>query len=232
MEENNTAQKQEKKPIYKKWWFWVIIVIVVIAMASSGSDNTSNTTSSTNVSSSSNTSTNSTKTIVEDTRKKISVIDFSEMSEKEIQNWCNKNNIKCEINEEYSSKVKKGNFISQNIKASDTIYEGDTITITYSLGEEPTLGEKNALNKAHSYLNVSAFSYDSLIKQLEYEGFSKSEAIYGADNCDADWNEQAAKKAKSYMSVSSFSKSRLIEQLEYEGFTTKQAEYGAKAVGY
>ncbi len=95
-----------------------------------------------------------------------------------------------------------------------------------------TLGEKNALSKAKSYLNYSAFSYKGLIEQLEFEGFSNQEATYGADNCGADWKEQAAKKAKSYMSYSSFSKNSLIEQLEFEGFTKEQAQYGATAVGY
>ena len=97
---------------------------------------------------------------------------------------------------------------------------------------EMTLGQKNALNKALSYLNYSAFSYSGLIEQLEYEGFSTEEATYAVDNCGADWNEQAAKKAESYMKYSSFSRSSLIDQLEYEGFTNAQATYGATAVGY
>ena len=95
-----------------------------------------------------------------------------------------------------------------------------------------TLGQKNAVAKAKSYINYSAFSRKGLIEQLEYEGFTNSEAIYGTDNCGADWNQQAAKKAESYMKYSSFSRSGLLEQLEYEGFTKEQAEYGAKAVGY
>lgn len=57
-----------------------------------------------------------------------------------------------------------------------------------------TMGETNALNKAKDYLSIMAFSYSGLINQLEYEGYSASEATYGADHCGADWNEQAAKK--------------------------------------
>ena len=75
-------------------------------------------------------------------------------------------------------------------------------------------------------MDYSAFSYNGLIEQLEYEGFSSEEAKYGADNCNADWNEQAAKKAKEYLEYSSFSRSGLIDQLVYEGFTQSQAEYG------
>ena len=92
--------------------------------------------------------------------------------------------------------------------------------------------ETNALNKAKDYLSIMAFSYSGLINQLEYEGYSASEATYGADHCGADWNEQAAKKAADYLDIMSFSKSGLIDQLEYEGFTHSQAVYGVEAVGY
>ena len=95
-----------------------------------------------------------------------------------------------------------------------------------------TLGQKNALKKANSYLRSLSFSKSGLIKQLEYEGFSNADAAYAVERCGADWNEQAAKKATSYMKSSSFSKDGLIKQLEYEGFTREQAAYGAKTVGY
>ena len=76
------------------------------------------------------------------------------------------------------------------------------------------------------------FSYSGLIDQLKYEGYSDDEAKYGADNCDADWNEQAAKAAQNYLEIMSFSRQGLIDQLEYEGYTPEQAEYGVSAVGY
>lgn len=95
-----------------------------------------------------------------------------------------------------------------------------------------TMGQRNARAKAKSYLEITAFSYSGLITQLEFEGFSTEESTYAADNCGADWNEQAAKKAENYLSINSFSRSGLIEQLEFEGFSSDQAEYGVKAVGY
>lgn len=95
-----------------------------------------------------------------------------------------------------------------------------------------TMGERNALAKAHDYLAFTAFSYKGLIEQLEFEGFSHEEAVYGADKCGADWNEQAALKAQQYLDFQSFSRSGLIDQLEFEGFTTEQAEYGVTQVGY
>ena len=95
----------------------------------------------------------------------------------------------------------------------------------------PTLGEKNALDKAKSYLNFMAFSRNGLIEQLEFEGFSNSEAVYGVDNCGANWNEQALKKAKSYLSLTAFSRTGLIDQLEFEGFSNSEAVYGVDNCG-
>ncbi len=94
-----------------------------------------------------------------------------------------------------------------------------------------TVSQKNAVQKAKSYLNYTGFSHDGLVAQLEYEQFSHADAVYGADNSGANWNEQAAKKAKSYMAYSAFSRGSLIEQLKFDKFTQEQAEYGANAVG-
>jgi hypothetical protein len=98
--------------------------------------------------------------------------------------------------------------------------------------EQTTMGEKNAVKKAINYLNYMSFSKTGLIDQLEYEGFTKTEAEYGVNHIDVDWNEQAALKATSYLKLMAFSKSGLIDQLEYDGFTRQQAEYGVKSVGY
>ena len=81
-------------------------------------------------------------------------------------------------------------------------------------------------------MKYSAFSYTGLISQLEYEGYSTEDATFAADNCGADWAEQAAKSAKEYLDYSSFSRDGLIDQLEYEGFTHDQAVYGVEQNGY
>lgn len=95
-----------------------------------------------------------------------------------------------------------------------------------------TIGEKNSLAKAKNYLDIMPFSYSGLVEQLEYEGYTHSEAVYGADNCGADWNEQAEKQAAKYLALMPFSRQELIEQLEYEGYTYSQAVHGAEANGY
>ena len=83
-----------------------------------------------------------------------------------------------------------------------------------------------ALKKAKDYLLVMAFSYQGLVDQLKYDGFSESDAKYGVDNCGANWREQALRKAKSYLSSMSFSYDGLLEQLKYEGFSESEAKYG------
>lgn len=94
-----------------------------------------------------------------------------------------------------------------------------------------TTGQRNALKSAKNYLSFTAFSYEGLIDQLEYEKYSHDDSVYAADNCGADWNEQALKSAKNYLSFSAFSYKGLIEQLEYEQFTTEQATYAADNCG-
>lgn len=120
--------------------------------------------------------------------------------------------------EETASAPNENEFESPNQKQSST-----TITT----------GEKNALQSAKDYLNyLGGFSYEGLVEQLEFEGYTHSEAVYAADNCGADWKEQAAIKAKQYLDVMSFSRQGLIEQLEFEGFTYGQAVYGVEQNGY
>lgn len=126
---------------------------------------------------------------------------------------------------------------SENASSSSSNSSSSPTTTTPSTNSNastpsPTTGEKNALRTAREYLNISAFSYTGLIKQLEYEGYSTEEATYAADNCNANWNEQAAKSAKEYLSVMSFSRQGLIEQLMFDGFTQEQAEYGVTQNGY
>lgn len=95
----------------------------------------------------------------------------------------------------------------------------------------PTAGEANALQAALQYLKYSAFSYEGLIDQLEYEGYTHDQCLYAVDHCGADWNEQALQSAKNYLKFSAFSYSGLIDQLEYSGFTYAQALYAASNCG-
>lgn len=95
-----------------------------------------------------------------------------------------------------------------------------------------TTGQSNALASAKLYLETMPFSYTGLIEQLEYEQYSTEDATYAADNCGADWNEQAARSAKNYLDIMPFSRDELIEQLQFEGYTYEQAVYGVEQNGY
>jgi len=97
---------------------------------------------------------------------------------------------------------------------------------------ELTMGQKQAIGKAESYLDFAAFSRQGLIEQLVYEGFTEADATFAVDKIAPDWNEQAAKKAQSYIDMTSFSRQGLIDQLVFEGFSAAEAEYGVQAVGY
>ena len=93
------------------------------------------------------------------------------------------------------------------------------------------MSQQNAVRKAQTYLNLSAFSRQGLIEQLEYDDFSTEDATFAVDHITVDWNEQAVKKAKTYLNLSAFSRAGLIDQLEYDGVTPAQATYGVAGTG-
>lgn len=95
-----------------------------------------------------------------------------------------------------------------------------------------TMGQRNAVAEAQSYLKYQAFSRQGLIDQLVYEGYSLEDSTYGADNVGADWYEQAVKTAASYLKYSSFSSQGLLDQLLYEGFSPEEAQHGVSQNGY
>lgn len=115
---------------------------------------------------------------------------------------------------------------STNSTTGSTTPASSSSSTTTTTISSRTVSQSNAVSKAASYLRSSSFSRSGLIKQLEYEGFSTSDATYGVDAQNADWNAQAVKKGASYLRSSSFSRSGLISQLEYEGFSSSQASYG------
>lgn len=203
-----------KKPIYKKVWFWIIVVLVVIGMAIAGADNNN---------------TDNGNTYEKNKKVTVSVIDMSAMTEADIDAWAAEHKINITRKDEYSNTIAKGSFVSQSVAAEQNIYEGDKITLVYSLGKEPTMGEKNALKKAESYSQTMHMSKQGIYNQLtsSFEDFTKEEAQYAINNIKADWNANALKKAKSYQTTMSMSKQGIYNQLvsTFEGFTKEEAQY-------
>ena len=56
-----------------------------------------------------------------------------------------------------------------------------TTTVPSTTTVNESVGERNARETAADYLEYSAFSRSGLIDQLEYEGFTTSQAEYGVD---------------------------------------------------
>ena len=102
------------------------------------------------------------------------------------------------------------------LTSSDNMLKNGTVDMNAIVNA--TIGEKNALKAARSYLKTGNFSYSGLVDQLMFSGYSMSDAIFAVDNCGADWYLQAALMAQSYMSMFAFSCQRLISQLEFSGF--------------
>ena len=94
-----------------------------------------------------------------------------------------------------------------------------------------SVSQANAKRGAETYLDSMGFSRKGLIKQLEFEGYSKEDATYGVDSLNADWKEQAVRVGKQYLDSMAFSRKSLITQLEFDGFSKEEAEYGATQNG-
>lgn len=133
-----------------------------------------------------------------------------------------------EVAEDYSIQ-KNGTVVPGTQERKCTVC--GTVLETKAYTVELTVSQQNALRTAESYLSFTAFSHSGLVDQLEFEGYSTEDAMFAADHCGADWNEQAAQCAENYLDFMGFSRSGLIDQLLFEGFTQEQAEYGVNAVG-
>lgn len=96
---------------------------------------------------------------------------------------------------------------------------------------ELTLSQKNAFIKADFLVNDLHYSYDYLVYALvTEEGFSIEDAKFAADNCGADWDQQAVLWIESF--GSGYSRAGLIEVMRWNRFTDEQIEKALSEVGY
>ncbi len=84
-----------------------------------------------------------------------------------------------------------------------------------------------ALREAVRCLAGKDTSREKLISQLEAGGFSRSDAVRGADLTAADWSANALRVAGAYLQSGAYSKEEMISLLEELGFTHEQAVYAA-----
>lgn len=219
----NRIKNQNTQPFYKKAWFWIVIIVVIILIGAGSASNSNNTKDSGN-------SVN-TATTDEQSAKKVAIADFSQMTDKQIKQWCNDNKLTCVISSDYSDTVPVGAMISQSVPAGNETPENSKITIVRSIGAEPSQEYKNALAKAKTYSDSMHMSkqgiYDQLTSQYG-ENFAPDAAQYAIDNLQADYNANALAKAKTYYTSMNMSKQAVYDQLvsQYgEKFTPEEAQY-------
>lgn len=88
--------------------------------------------------------------------------------------------------------------------------------------------ERAAARAAYA-LEWSDYSYIGMKKYLEDVGFSTDEALYGADNCGADWNEQVVEKLEYYIDFfDEMTREEMLQALADDGFTDEQIAYAAE----
>ena len=110
--------------------------------------------------------------------------------------------------------------------------EQETKAIVSTTVEESTPSSRDeCLEAAKKCIEVMPYSEKQLAEKMEQAGYSHEDAVYSAENCGADWNEQAAKAAKECLKiVPSFSEEQLLHELTFCGFTEEQAAYGISKV--
>lgn len=94
------------------------------------------------------------------------------------------------------------------------------------------LTDRDPVVEAQRWVERGGYSRQWIINNLLNAGFTYEEAIYGVDNCGADWNEQAVRKAIEVLSELPRSRQHLINWLiQPELFTSDQAVYAADHCG-
>lgn len=72
--------------------------------------------------------------------KKIAMEDFTKMSQKEVQSWCDTNGVKCSFTDTIYSSVEKGKIAAQSVKKGTMVSSIKSIKFTLSLGDTVEIG--------------------------------------------------------------------------------------------
>ncbi len=118
--------------------------------------------------------------------------------------------------------------VCKEIKESMTLESGKPNSLRNpQYGTTKENREDAIFDAKHCLSSDISFSRVQLIENLEKLGYIHEDAVYAADNCGADWNEQAVKTAENYLFFEPYSYNKLLEALtSIEKFTHDQAIYG------
>lgn len=84
---------------------------------------------------------------------------------------------------------------------------------------------------ANLYNKSNHFSYQRMIKQLIFDGYSEEEAAYAANNCNAKWRDNALESAKTLVIATNLSCEDMVDYLIHDGFLEEDAIYAANNCG-
>ena len=121
---------------------------------------------------------------------------------------------------------------SQIIDDVSNSLNGEQNDTTTTKKEESTTQAKNedkesAVASAKKYVASEPLSKKATINKLKSAGYSDSAATYGAENCGADWKQNALTRARSLLEKKNYSQ---YKSLEYDlmhayGFTADELSY-------
>ena len=131
------------------------------------------------------------------------------------------------INDNYKNNITNNNNNNNN-NTNPTTPTTNTSNNNSSKKISKSNSDSPIIKTIKQYLKKLAFSEKSLIDQLVYDGYPKSEASEAIDSLDIDWNEQAVKWAKDFLDYYVVSNDRIYDLLEEEGFDDDQINYAIK----
>lgn len=164
---------KENKNLLDNTWFWLIVAVFVIIIVGTYISLTGSFVDVSN--------TQKEKIVEEQIEEKVKIIDFSVIDVLDVYKWFEDNGINGKVKSEYSDTVEKDKLISQSIPANSQVEKGTELQLIYSLGKAPTLGQKEAVEAARSYITSGSFSRKGLIDQLLFDGFTQEEAEYAVN---------------------------------------------------
>ena len=148
---------------------------------------------------------------IEDINKQISIEDDNKIDKTEV-----------EKKDESDNDLKKESESDDDLNKEE---ESDPYSELEPVFYNTIYGNEGAVNSAKIYLKSMAASKTKIISFLKKKGFNEEEATYGAENCGADWYDQALRMAMSYLNVQEFTYEQLALQLMIEGFTEDEIIY-------